>query len=340
VKQRYVWVGMGISLALVIYLFFFFPVHYGRLWASLASANAVLLLLAAGLLAGTLAIRSWRWQYLLKPLKEVEFSSLMSATSIGMMANMIFPLRLGEIVRAVVLGHREHMDKSASLATVVIDRLLDGFTILFILAVLLLVSSLPLEGGLARAVWWGGLAMLALYLGVFVFLFYLYHATAQALQAVRRIDMVLPLRWVDKLSQFLESFSAGLQPLGRKEYLGQIIVTSIMLWGTYGLFNFLVVLAFQLQLPLTVGFLLVVFQAFAVMVPSSPGFVGTYHAASVACLTLWGVSPEVALSVALVMHAIGFFLTIGIGASYLWGIGVSLHDITRPGMDISSSPPA
>jgi len=83
-----------------------------------------------------------------------------------------------------------------------------------------------------------------------------------------------------------------------------------------------------------------VFQAFAVMVPSSPGFVGTYHAASVACLTLWGVSPEVALSVALVMHAIGFFLTIGIGASYLWGIGVSLHDITRPGMDISSSPPA
>jgi glycosyltransferase 2 family protein len=338
VKQRYVWVGVGLSLALIVYLFS--RVDYGRLWASLASANAVLLLLAAGLSAGTLAIRSWRWRYLLKPLKEVGFSSLLSATSIGMMANMIFPLRLGEIVRAVVLGHREHMDKSASLATVVVDRLLDGFTILFILAVLLLVSSLPLEGGWGRAVWWGSLMTLLLYLGAFVFLFYLHHSTAQALRAVHRVGVVLPLRWVDKLSQFLESFSAGLQTLGRKEYFGQIIVTSIILWSTFGLYNFLIVLAFQLRLPLTVGFLLLVFQAIAVMLPASPGFFGTHHAASVACLSLWGVSPEVALSVALVMHAISFFLTIGIGASYLWVVGVSLHDLTRPGMEISSSPPA
>src|ERR671935_90121 len=248
-KQRYVWVGVGISLALIVYLFS--RVDYGRLWASLASANAALLLLAAGLSAGTLAIRSWRWRYLLKPLKEVGFSSLLSATSIGMMANMIFPLRLGEIVRAVVLGHREHIDKSASLATVVVDRLLDGFTILFILAVLLLASSLPLEGGWGRAVWWGGLTTLLLYLGAFVFLFYLHHSTAQALRAVHRVGVVLPLRWVDKLSQFLESFSAGLQTLGRREYFGPIIVTSMILWSMIGLYKFLIVLAFQLRLPLT-----------------------------------------------------------------------------------------
>jgi uncharacterized membrane protein YbhN (UPF0104 family) len=102
----------------------------------------------------------------------------------------------------------------------------------------------------------------------------------------------------------------------------------------------LVVLAFQLRLPLTVGFLLMVFQAFAVMVPSSPGFVGTHHAATVACLSLWGVSPEVALSVAVVMHAVGFFLTIAIGASYLWVSGLSLHDVTQAGVKISSSPPS
>ena len=140
-KRQHVWVGMGISCALLVYLFS--RIEYHQLWISLMSANPAFLLLAGVLLVGTLAIRAWRWRYLLMPLKPVGFPSLMSATSIGMMANMILPARLGELVRAVVLGQREQMDKSASFATVVVERLLDGFTILFILGVLLLVVPLP-----------------------------------------------------------------------------------------------------------------------------------------------------------------------------------------------------
>lgn len=319
---------MVISLALLVYLFA--RVEYRRLWESLAAADLGLLVLATALMAGTFAVRSWRWQYLLRPLKDVGFSSVMAATSIGLMANMVFPARLGEIVRAVVLGHREHINKSASFATVIVERLLDGFTILVILAVLLLAASLPLQGGWAQLVRWAGLSTLVLYIAVFGALLYLHHSTAQALGIVQRLRIGLPTRWVDKLAQFLESFSKGLETLGRKAHLGQIIVTSVLLWGIFGIYNFLVVEAFHLHLPLTVGFLLVVFQAFAVMVPSSPGFVGTYHAASVACLSLWGVDPEVALSVALIMHAITFFMTIGIGGSYVWAIGLSFRELRRP----------
>jgi uncharacterized membrane protein YbhN (UPF0104 family) len=152
VKRGHVWVGMGISFALVGYLFS--RVDYGQLWLSLASADGFLLLAAAALLAGTMPIRAWRWQYLLTPLKSVGFSSAMSATSIGLMANMILPLRLGEIVRAAVLGYQERIDGSASFATVVVDRLLDGFTILLILATLLLTAPLPPA--------WGGGAVIRL----------------------------------------------------------------------------------------------------------------------------------------------------------------------------------
>jgi glycosyltransferase 2 family protein len=328
VKQRQAWIGIGISLVLVVFLFR--QVEYRQLWDSLASADLSLLGLATALLSGTFAMRSWRWQYLLKPLKEVGFSSLMSATSIGLMANMLFPARLGEVVRAVVLGHREHIDKSASFATVIVERLLDGFTILSILAVLLLTASLPLQGGWAHIVHWGGLSTLVLYIGVLGALLYLHLSTARALRAVRRWGARLPARWVDSFARFLESFSAGLETLECKDHLGQIIVTSILLWGTFGVYNFLVVQAFHLHLPITVGFLLLVFQAFAVMLPASPGFVGTYHAASVACLSLWGVPSEVALGVALVMHAINFFLTIGFGGIYIWAVGMSWRDLTRP----------
>jgi hypothetical protein len=327
---------MGVSLVLLVYLFR--QVEYRRLWDSLASADMLLLCLATVLLAGTFAIRSWRWQYLLKPLKEVGFPSLMSATSIGLMANMLFPARLGEVVRAIVLGHREHIETSASFATVIVERLLDGFTILSILAVLLLTASLPLQGGWARVVLWGGLSTLALYIGVLVALLYLHRSTAPALRAVRRLGARLPARWVDTFAQFLESFSAGLETLECKDHLGPIIVTSILLWGTFSVYNFLVVQAFHLHLPITVGFLLVVFQAFAVMLPASPGFIGTYHAASVAGLSLWGVHSEVALGVALVMHAINFFLTIGFGGTYIWAVGMSWRDLTRPHPSVEMPP--
>jgi glycosyltransferase 2 family protein len=338
VKQTHVWIGMGISLILLGYLFA--QVEYGRLWEALASADQSFLFLATALMAATLAIRSWRWQYLLKPLKEVGFSSLMSATCIGLMANMLFPARLGELVRAIVLGRRERIDSSAAFATVIVERLLDGFTILFILAVLLFAASLPLEGRWVQVIRWGSLSTLAVYIGVFAVLLYLHHSTAQALRTVQRLGARLPARWVDKLAQFLESFSTGLETLGRKEHFGPVLVTSILLWGAFGLYNFLVVQAFHLALPISVGFLLLIFQAFAVMLPSSPGFIGTYHAATVACLSLWGVNTEVALGVALVMHAINFFMTIGLGGGYVWTVGLSLRDLTRPRAPVDIPPQA
>lgn len=324
-KQGHLWGGIGISLALIVYLFA--RVDYGRLWDSLASADFPLMAAAGLLMASTFALRSWRWHYFLRPLKRVRFPSLIAATAIGLMANMLFPARLGEIVRAVVIGQRERLDKSAAFATIVVERLIDGFTILFILGILLLVSPLPFDQAWARAVRWGGLLTLLLYLAVLGFLLYLYHATAAALRGVQRLSKVVPSRWVDRLVHFLNTFSRGLQTLGDREFLGYIIATSLMLWGAIGLYNFLVVAALKLHLPLTVGFLLLIFQAFAVMIPSSPGFVGTYHAASVACLGLWGVATEAALSAALVMHAGNVFVTLGFGVGALWGIGVSLRTL-------------
>jgi len=336
VKQGHIWIGTSISVALLVYLFA--RVDYGQLWLSLTSADPSLMLIASVLLTGTLVMRAWRWQYLLKPLKSVKFSNSMSATAIGLMANMILPVRLGEIVRAVVLGQRERIDKSASFATVVVDRLLDGFTILFILVVLLLVAPLPLDQEWEKRLRWGGMVFFLLYGGVFALLFYLHRAPAQVIQGVRRLCAGLPTRWVDRLCQFLESFSAGLHTLNRKEYLGQIIVTSLILWGLIGVYNFLIVLAFQLHLPLTVGFILLVAQAAAVMIPASPGFVGTHHAATVACMSLWGVTPEASLSVALVMHAIGYFLTIAIGAIFLWVGGISMRDLGQSDREIPGTP--
>lgn len=322
------WVGIGISAVLIVFLFS--RVEYGQLWVALTSADVRLLAIATLLLASTFAIRSWRWQSLLQPIKKVSFTTLMTATSIGLMANMIFPARLGEIVRAMVLGRQARMETSTSLATIVVERIYDGLTILLMLAALLLWAPLPLSESWMRTLRWGGLLTLLGYLSVCAALYALHRATAQAVSGMKHLERLMPRHWLAKLSELLISFSYGLQAFRQGKSLGQIVVSSILLWAVIGCYNFLVVLAFHLHLPLTVGFLLVVFQAFAVMIPSSPGFVGTYHVASVVCLRLWDVSEEVALSVALVMHAITFLLTIGMGFGYLWAIRGSLRQFITP----------
>src|SRR5262245_17550192 len=238
VKQGHIWIDTSISVALLVYLFA--RINYGQLWLSLTSADPSLMLIASVLLTGTLVMRAWRWQYLLKPLKSVKFSNSMSATAIGLMANMILPVRLGEIVRAVVLGQRERIDKSASFATVVVDRLLDGFTILFILVVLLLVAPLPLDQEWEKRLRWGGMVFFLLYGGVFTLLVYLHRVPTHVLQGVRRLCWRLPARWVDRFCRFLESFSEGLHTLDRREHLVPIIVSSLILWGLIGLYNFLI----------------------------------------------------------------------------------------------------
>src|SRR5262245_18279925 len=182
VKQGHIWIGTSISVALLVYLFA--RVDYGQLWLSLTSADPSLMLIASVLLTGTLVMRAWRWQYLIKPRKSVKFSNCMSATAIGLMANMILPVRHGEIVRAVVLGQRERIDKSASFATVVVVRLLDGFTILFFLVVLLLVAPLPFNHEWQQRLRWGGVGVFLVYGGAFGFLFFLRWAACRVLAGV------------------------------------------------------------------------------------------------------------------------------------------------------------
>ena len=97
---------------------------------TLETANYIYLIPAVLLTILSLWIRAVRWGYLLQPVKKININSLFSATAIGLMANNLLPARLGEFVRAYVIGKKELISKSASFATIVVERIFDGLTIL------------------------------------------------------------------------------------------------------------------------------------------------------------------------------------------------------------------
>src|SRR6185369_14689992 len=83
----------------------------------------------------TLYIRAQRWRLFLRPMGVPPMSTLVAATNIGFMSNMVLPLRIGEVVRPVLVSRREKLPVSGLLASIVLERIFDMFTILLLFGI-------------------------------------------------------------------------------------------------------------------------------------------------------------------------------------------------------------
>ena len=59
------------------------------------------------------------------------------------MANYLLPARVGEFIRAFLLGSRVRISKTASFATVVVERVFDGFTVMLMFLLVLFLMDFP-----------------------------------------------------------------------------------------------------------------------------------------------------------------------------------------------------
>src|SRR5690242_1391340 len=126
------WLGLIVSL---VFLYLAFQGQdFGKIGQALGEANYWWLLPALGAYFLGVYVRAIRWHYLLGPLKKVSVKRLFPVVVIGYMANDVLPVRMGEVVRAYVLGKRENVSKTGTLATIVVERIMDGITMLLFLA--------------------------------------------------------------------------------------------------------------------------------------------------------------------------------------------------------------
>src|SRR5512139_1698025 len=127
-KRWQFWFGILIS-ALFLYLVLR-KIDYAQLWQVLKAANYWWLIPGVAVYFIALWVRSWRWHYLLRPLKAIPTQVMFPIVTMGYAGNNIFPARAGEVVRAVVLKRKQDVSISASLATVIIERVFDGIVML------------------------------------------------------------------------------------------------------------------------------------------------------------------------------------------------------------------
>ncbi|MFX0135989.1 MAG: lysylphosphatidylglycerol synthase transmembrane domain-containing protein [Candidatus Hodarchaeota archaeon] len=313
------WLGILIS---VLFLFLAFrKVNITEFKQALQGANYIYLIPVVLLALSSFAIRALRWRYLLEPIKKIRFHSLFSATMIGFMANNLLPARLGEFVRAYIIGEKERISKSSSFATIVIERIFDGFTLLFFLALILIFFSSPewLKNS--------GYIAFIIFFTTLIFLILLKNYTKKTLRLVSFVFKPFPHGFQEKLINFLNSFIDGLKILHNTKNVIKACIFSLFIWLPSVLLTYLLFISFNMNLPVYAAFLLLSAITISIMIPAAPGFIGTVQYVCVLTLSLFAISNERALSFSIIYHASLFIPVTTVGLVYSVAEGLSFKKI-------------
>ena len=291
--------------------------HWG--WAALSTLLAPV----------QLWVRAHRWRYLFPPRSDPP--RLTPAIMIGYMANNVLPLRAGEVVRVYVVARRWKPAAAGAarvhpfwttLATLVVERVLDSLVVVLILAVLVLVIPVPAFLEVAA------LVVLAIDLAGIAVLIALVAAPARCAGLVERLAARWP-RLRQRAVRIFETFVTGLDGIRTPAHLVPLLAWTVLVWLTPALAAWTMLLALGLHLPFVAAWAVLAFVGLGVSIPSAPGYVGVFHAAAALALGLFGVSQSASVGYALLFHAAQIVPITLIGWVYLLREQMSLGEATH-----------
>jgi uncharacterized protein (TIRG00374 family) len=317
--RRWAVLTIGILVSVLFLYIGLRGLDLNEVWGRIKTANFAWII--PGVLVYFLAVwgRTWRWHYLLRPLKEVPLSRLFPVVVIGYMGNNVYPFRAGEVIRAYVLKRNENIKITASLATIVVERIFDGLVMLIFVFVALPFANIA-QDWLRNMVIAGTIAFFG---ALAIFLFLAVHPARARIFYSAIIHRVIPQRFQARILHFADHFVAGLESLSRPRDLFMILVSSTFIWLTETTKYWFVMHAFNFEVSFFVLMLMTAVVNLATTLPGAPGYIGTFDGPGIAVLRAFGVNKEVAGGYTLVLHAALWLPITLLGFIYLTRQGLS-----------------
>lgn len=314
---------IGIVVSAIFLYFAFREVDIDILLNGLRKADYRYLIPVIFFIFLSMWFRAVRWHYLMKSIKNIGLWNLFSATAIGLMANNLLPARLGEFVRAVMIGRKENISKSSSFATIVVERVFDGLTVLAFLGLVLILDLFSFPPIMREAAW---LTVIFYFLAI-IFLVLIKFRRETALAIVSLAVKPLPCSAGRKVIGLLDSFVDGLKILNNGWDLVRTMILSLLVWIPNIAIIWVLFISFDFSLPLYAPVVLFVILTIGIMIPSAPGFVGTVQYCCVLGLGMFGIGKSEAISYSIIYH-LGIYITItGTGILCLFLEGLSRSEI-------------
>lgn len=322
---------LGILLGAGLLVYALRDVDVGEVIREIRQANPFLF--AAAVVAATLpfVLRAIRWRWLLEPVQPgTGFRPRFAATSIGFMGNNVLPARIGEFARAYTFSRMQHIPVTASLGSMVIERLFDAL-VLFTLLLLAITSpgfpSLDGIGGRGMGAVVGALtAALGLGTGILLVMAIWPKGTVSLFEAVA--ERILPASFRRPVIDALEAFLSAVLVLRRPQLLFRAALWSVAVWMCGALSFWLGLLAFGIEAPFVAAIFLQSVVSLAVSLPSAPGFFGLFEAGvRIGLVDVFAVEVNKALGFAIGFHIGGFIPITVIGLYYAWRLGLSWREL-------------
>jgi uncharacterized protein (TIRG00374 family) len=323
-KRWQLWLGILISL------FFLFLVvrklNLGDFWTAIKTADYWWLIPGIAVYFVGVWARAWRWHYLLRPVKSIPTRTMFPIVAIGYMGNNVYPARAGEVLRAVVLKRHENVPISASLATIIVERVFDGVVMLAFVFINLneltrLSGRSGFIGSIQEIALWGSLAFFGA-LAVFLLAAMFPRRSEALLEVVTQ--RFIPLRFRERVLDVSKKFLGGLESLRSPREALMVFVTSVVIWlletGKY----WFVMHAFPFHVSFFALMLMNGIVNLATTIPSAPGYVGTFDAPGIAVLSAYGVNASIAAGYTLVLHVALWVPITLLGAFFLAREGIQL----------------
>jgi len=278
---------------------------------------------ALGFFAVSIWVRAQRWAAILRPIVALRPTEAASLMTIGLAANNVLPARTGEIVRAVLLKRQRGVSGFAVLATILVERILDGLVLALFLAV-----TIALAGGT------NVLRVFALLVGgAFVALTLLIMLLAmRPVIGMRLTDLglrLVPGRLRERVEAIAQRFLSGLAPMRTPRSWVVVGGLTTLSWTFEVLCCWAVGQAFGLDLPLGIYFGVCGAANLSMAAPSTSGGIGPYEYFAREVVVRFGVATATGTAYALVLHATVLLPVAVAGLLLVWWQGLGIRTLAQ-----------
>ncbi|MBK8985673.1 MAG: flippase-like domain-containing protein [Chloroflexi bacterium] len=321
--------GLGLLISFVFLWLALRNLHLGEVVANLRGANYIWLLPTVLAYFVTIGLRAWRWQVVIAPVKQIAWRRLSGVVVLGYLGNNIYPFRIGELLRVLALNRWEGVPVSGGLATLLVERVFDGLAVLALVFVALPLLDLP------------GIQVQALVVSASVLFFGLLALfVGLALQPDRAqrvvvwgVNRFVPGRWREGVLGMSGRFLQGLAALRSGRGVTAVLLLSVLIWLVETAKYWFVMLAFPFQVSFVALMLTNGIVNLATILPSTPGFVGTFDLPIIATLTFMGVDGALAAAYTVVVHTTFWLSSTVLGAVYMVLAGLRWSDLGQRDWD-------
>jgi uncharacterized protein (TIRG00374 family) len=232
-------------------------------------------------------LRTWRWRMQVERLtsQHLPFKEAFGICCISFAGTFLLPFRFGELIRPYMATQRGYGRKSAGLATVALERVLDGLVMTGVLAVM--ISQVKNVDPKIRV---GGYLALVVFGGALAVFIAAYRWRELSLRFWGAVLNPISRKLAEKLLGMMGAFLDGLKSLPTLKDIAVYVAITVAYWLINGFGMWMLAEGMGLNVPVLGAYFVLACLVVGITIPAGPGNVGNFEYAIQISLTAFGVS--------------------------------------------------